>query len=93
VTAIERYLSDAYGARGWDTFDYDWHATESAAFKREVRLIDAYTDRKGELPPWNARRGGGGGQSYFACRAGRSDGSPCRNLALDGNYGFCGVHR
>lgn len=93
VNAVRSYLRNAYGIRGWDAFEHQWHATESAAFKGEVRKIAGYEKRTGRLPPWNDRRGGGGGQSYVACKSLLADGSPCRNLAVVGNYGYCGVHR
>jgi hypothetical protein len=91
--AVEGYLCNAYGFRGWDSFEHQWHATESAAFKGEVRKIDSHESRTGRLPPWNSRRGGGGGQSYVSCKALLARGEPCRSLALKGNYGYCGIHR
>lgn len=91
--AVDRYLADAYPGRGWDRFEHEWHSTESAAFKAEERKIDAYRLATGRLPPWNEIRGGSGGSSYVNCKDVLGDGRPCRNLALQGNYGFCGVHR
>lgn len=93
VDDVALYLADAYPGRGWDRFDHEWHSSESAAFKAEERMIDSYARTTGSLPPWNEIRGGSGGASFVRCKDSLADGRPCRNLALAGNYGFCGVHR
>jgi len=91
--SVERYLKRRYGRLRWDQFRYFWHDSEAAAFKHETRIIDAYVRVKGQLPPWNSLRGGGGGQTYITCKALNANGKRCSNLALAGNYGYCGVHR
>jgi hypothetical protein len=91
--SAESYLKKRYRNLPWDEFIYSWHASESAAFKGERRMIDAYLWARGELPPWNDVRGGGGGQTYVTCRAITSNGKRCQNLAIAGNYGYCRVHR
>lgn len=90
--AIETYL-DRRGYSYFSEFDYEWHFSESAAFKKEQRLTDGYERVKGRLPPRNAHRGGGGGRVTPRCKAFKNDGVHCMNLALPGNYGCCGVHR
>src|SRR5690606_35729792 len=91
--AVTRYLEQAYPDRGWDSHQFDWHSSEAAAFKAEARKIDAFRRSTGNLPPWNAVRGGSGGSSFVRCKAALADGRACRNLAIGGNYGYCGVHR
>jgi len=91
--AVESYLERRYGHLSWDRFRFMWHSSEAAALKQEMRSIDGYVRVKGDLPPWNSVRGGGGGQTYFKCRAYTAQGTLCSNDALAGNYGFCGVHR
>lgn len=91
--SVGSYLERRYGKRRWDGFTFMWHSSEAAAFKRETREIDRYVRATGSLPPWNRVRGGGGGQTYFRCRAMMSNGEHCSNLAVSGNYGFCKVHR
>jgi hypothetical protein len=91
--AISAYLRDAYPERGWDNFKIEWHSTEAAAFKAEQRKIDSYARATGKLPPWNSVRGGAGGTSYAICKARLVAGRRCRNLAVIGYGGYCGVHR
>jgi hypothetical protein len=92
LDAVESYLSWRYADRQWHAFEVDWHSSESAALKAEERKLDGYERRTGRLPPWNVNRGGGGDSSLAACRASLADGRPCRNRAIVGNYGYCGVH-
>ena len=91
--AVESYLNRRYPTRRWHSFTFAWHATESAALKAEEREIDGYQRVVGIKPPWNVHRGGGGGTRYLKCRAALGGGHGCRNMALRGNYGFCGIHR
>ena len=91
--SVEQYLNGRYRRLPWDRFKYVWHSSESAAFKEERKIIDGYVRVKGALPPWNSVRGGGGGQTYVPCKALTAHGVRCSNLALAGNYGFCGNHR
>jgi hypothetical protein len=91
--AVGAYLGRRYRSRRWHSYDFRWHTTESAALKAEERAIDGYERVVGHKPPWNVHRGGGGGTRYVRCRAALVDGRSCRNLALQGNYGFCGTHR
>ena len=93
VDAVERYLRGAYTDWNWDSFTFFWHSSESAAFKHETLILDAYARAKGKLPPGNSVRGGGGGRVYARCKSLTGNGGPCPNSALLGNYGFCGVHR
>ena len=86
VDAVRRYLRRRYGSEGWDSFGHSWHYSESAALKKEKAIINEYVETFGELPPANFARGGGGRQRYVKCKA-------CDNDALEGNYGFCGIHR
>jgi hypothetical protein len=85
AASIEAYLNRRYPTGRWHSFTYQWHATESAALKAEERAIDGYERVVGEKPR--------GGTRYVRCRAAQLDGRACRNLALSGNYGFCGKHR
>lgn len=91
--AVIRYLRSRYGAQGWASADVAWHASEAAALKRERRAINEHVDIYGVLPPRNRARGGGGRQIYAKCKAYTVSGQRCCNDALEGNYGFCGVHR
>jgi hypothetical protein len=91
--AVVRYLKTRYGKRRWDGWSADMHSSESAALKAEERKIDAHELRTGAKPRWNVRKGGGGRTATVLCRALRSDGRKCRNRALVGLYGYCGVHR
>jgi len=94
--AIEAYLRQRYPPHDWgiwDEFGLHWHSTESAALKGEEYSIDSYERAMGALPPWNVQRGGGGGRAYVRCKAGLADGRRCQNDALEGNYGYCGIHR
>jgi hypothetical protein len=86
------YLRRRYPDQPWDAFEVEWHSSESAALKAEAEKIDSYQRRAGHLPPWNVRRGGGGNSVFAACRGSLADGRPCRNRAVVGNYGYCGVH-
>jgi hypothetical protein len=90
---VLRYLRSRYGAYGWSDASYSWHNSEAAALKKENFLIDGFIDSYGELPFWNKRRGGAGRQIYKRCKSWLSTGAACRNNALVGNYGYCGVHR
>ncbi len=90
--SIEAYLNRRYPEQ-WHSYSFRWHGTESAALKAEERAIEGYARTVGFKPPWNVQRGGGGGMRYVRCRAALSNGGGCRNLALRGNYGFCGTHR
>jgi hypothetical protein len=90
--AVEAYLTRRYRF-GWSEFDFQWHSTEAAAFKREASLTDSYERRHGRLPPRNRIGGGGGGSIYVRCKGLLVDGEACRSLAISGNYGFCGRHR
>jgi len=89
---VRMYLKDAYG-RGWQRGAFTTHATESAAFKKERLATDEHKRRTGALPPWNRIRGGSGGRTYQQCKAMLSSGERCMNLARQGNYGYCDVHR
>ncbi len=91
--AVRAYLEGRYPRFRWQDFDLAWHRSESAALKAEGALIEDYRRRRGELPPLNAQRGGGGGQVYVRCKARLLHGARCRNLAIRGNYGFCRLHR
>ena len=93
VQAVESYLEKRYARRRWDEFEHEFHGTESAALKAETKSIAGYERATGALPPWNDRSGGGGGRRFKACKATKADGTGCQNLAIKGNYGFCGVHR
>jgi hypothetical protein len=86
------YLRGRYATKRWDAAHVQWHASESAALKAEAKKIDGYQRRTGHLPPWNLRHGGGGNSRVAACRASLADGRACRNRAVVGNYGYCGVH-
>jgi hypothetical protein len=90
--AVASYLKGRYPTRRWDGFAVQWHSSESAALKAEVEKIESYERRTGRLPPWNAHHGGGGGAAFTACRGSLADGRPCRNRAVVGHYGYCGVH-
>jgi hypothetical protein len=89
--AVLQYLKSRYGKRPWDHWSAEMHSSESAALKAEERKIDAHEERTGTKPPWNVNAGGQGRTANVLCRATRSDGRKCRNLALVG--GYCGVHR
>jgi hypothetical protein len=89
---VAQYLERRYGAMPWDEYGVEWHSSESAALKAEAEKIEGYKRRTGHLPPWNDRRGGGGNSSFAACRETLADGRRCRNRAVVGNYGYCGVH-
>lgn len=91
--AVESYLHSRYGYEGWNRFGYNWHYSESAALKSETEQLGEYVWRYGVYPPWNAASGGGGRQIYQKCKAAKNNYLPCRNDALAGNYGFCGLHR
>jgi hypothetical protein len=93
VDAVEGYLEQRYPKLPWDAFRFAWHFSEAAALKYETRSIDAYMRLTGDHPPWNRVRGGSGRQSCFRCKAYKANGEPCLNDTLEGNYGFCGVHR
>ena len=86
-SAVQSYLQKRYGDRQWNRFDYEWHSSESAAFKRERQLIDKHQ------PIRNQIGGGGGGRVSARCKAIKLDGTQCKNGAVPGNYGFCRVHR
>jgi hypothetical protein len=90
--AVRSYLRRAYPGSGWNRFEFTWRSTESAAFKAEERAIDDYERATGRLPPWNAIRGGSGGSSFVICQVSLTDGRACRNLAVVGYRGYCGVH-
>jgi hypothetical protein len=90
--AIASYLEGRYRERRWHAFTAEWHSSESAALKAEERKLEGYAIRMGGLPPWNFQRGGGGGTRYVGCRASLVRGRPCRNRAVVGYYGYCGVH-
>ncbi len=90
--ALTSYLAKRYPGLGWDRAAVHWHASESAAFKAEERKIETYERLTGALPPWNMMRGGSGGSSFVGCKALMTDGRPCRNSAIAGYYGYCGVH-
>lgn len=85
-----RYLR--YCGRKRYSFSFTWHFSEAAAFKNETRMIDDYMSINGTLPLWNRVRGGGGGQAYVKCRAYKTNGDICRNDAIVGYYGYCGIH-
>jgi hypothetical protein len=89
------YLKAAYPEEDWDwdLADIRFHSSEAAALKEERRAIDAYERAKGHLPPWNSIRGGGGRRVFARCKGITATLERCRNDALEGNYGFCGVHR
>jgi hypothetical protein len=89
---ITSYLGARYPAEPWDEYSARWHGSEGAALKAEAAMIDGYERRTGHLPPWNVRRGGGGNNGFVACRGSLADGRPCRNRAIAGNGGYCGVH-
>lgn len=82
---IQNYLKRRYG-KGWSASSFAWHTSESAALKHEMRSIDDFSLKEGHLPAWNKHRGGGGARRYARCR-------DCRNSALEGNFGFCALHR
>lgn len=85
-SAVVRYLQGRYGIDVWDAAKIAWHFSESAALKAETLKMEHFVNRYGRLPLWNRRHGGGGRQIYPKCKI-------CRNDALNGNYGFCGIHR
>ncbi len=85
-TQIISYLRSRYGSEGWTRANIRWHTSESASLKEEKWRIDQYKEVHGRFPPWNLIRGGGGRQIFVKCKL-------CANDALDGNYGFCGIHR
>jgi hypothetical protein len=91
--AVRSYLRRRYGNVKQGRFRYTWHVSEAAALKHETHLIDAYVAANSALPLWNKVRGGGGGQTYVKCASFKVSGDLCRNDALAGNYGFCGIHR
>lgn len=90
---VEAYLERRYGKTRYTHISYQWHSSEGAAFKFERRLTLRHKMRHGELPERNAYHGGGGGRAFVRCKGAYGDGKKCRNDALAGNYGFCGVHR
>lgn len=93
--AIRAYLREAYPSDRfrWTHYGSGWHMNEGAAYKAERRQTDEFERATGELPPWNVLRGGTGGRAFEACKATLLSGDRCMNLALAGNYGYCGVHR
>src|SRR5258708_233081 len=48
VDSVERYLKSAYSDWNWDSFTFFWHSSESAAFKHETLILDAYRRAKGK---------------------------------------------
>lgn len=92
-SGIVSYIVSRYGTQGWTTSAFYWHSSEAAALKKETELIDEYLFRRGVLPPWNRRRGGGGRQIYVKCKAATMSGKRCLNDALEENHSYCGVHR
>lgn len=91
--SVARYLNSRYGKEAWDESAIQWHYSEAAALKHEVRLLDDYVDAHGFLPPLNSARGGGGRQIFVKCKSHKRDGRVCANDTLVGNYNYCGVHR
>lgn len=91
--AITKYIVSRYRTDGWTTSDINWHFSESAALKKERQLLDDYFEKRGTLPVWNQRRGGGGRQIYVKCKSFTAGNLPCPNDARAGNYNYCGIHR
>jgi|GEM_PF-5867666 len=89
--AILSYLKKRHYT--WDSAKVKFHGSEDAALDAERAADDRYIAVHGKLPRGSKKRGGGGRRAVARCKAKCLDGTRCRYKPLEGNYGYCGVHR